>query len=114
MSEIRNPPRTASWACIACFFCLLSIFCQAQATPSVIAVEHGPNASQQLSKHYVILVSFDGFRYDYARQYHAQNLLALAARGASAPSGMIPSYPTVTLPNHYTMITGLYPGHHGS
>lgn len=113
LSATCNSLRKASWACIASLLSLLSIFCQAQATPPVIALEHGPNASQQLSKHYVILVSFDGFRYDYARQYHAQNLLALADRGASAPSGMIPSYPTVTLPNHYTIISGLYPGHHG-
>jgi hypothetical protein len=32
----------------------------------VIAFENGPNASSQISKHYVLLVSLDGFRYDYA------------------------------------------------
>ena len=37
----------------------------------------------------------------------------MAARGASAPDGMIPSYPSVTFPNHYTIVTGLYPEHHG-
>jgi len=88
-------------------------FCAAQATGPVIEVPNPPNTAAQQTKHYVVLVSLDGFRYDYARKYNAQNLLALAARGASAPGGMIPSYPSVTFPNHYTIVTGLYPEHHG-
>ncbi|HYM77763.1 MAG TPA: ectonucleotide pyrophosphatase/phosphodiesterase [Candidatus Dormibacteraeota bacterium] len=92
---------------------LLAITCHAQAIAPVITVEHGPNAPQQLSKPYVILVSLDGFRYDYAKRYHADHLLALAADGASAPEGMLPSYPTITFPNHYSIVTGLYPEHHG-
>src|ERR1700690_4457389 len=79
----------------------------------VIAVDHGPNAPQQMAKPYVILVSLDGFRYDYAKRYHADHLLALAAEGASAPEGMLPAYPSITFPNHYTIVTGLYPEHHG-
>ena len=79
----------------------------------VIAVDHGPNAPQQMAKPYVILVSLDGFRYDYAKKYHADHLLALAAQGASAPEGMLPAYPSITFPNHYTIVTGLYPDHHG-
>jgi predicted AlkP superfamily pyrophosphatase or phosphodiesterase len=64
------------------------------------------------AKPYVILVSLDGFRYDYAERYHAVNLLALGADGAAAEA-MIPSFPSVTFPNHITLVTGLYPGHHG-
>jgi predicted AlkP superfamily pyrophosphatase or phosphodiesterase len=78
-----------------------------------IVTEHGPNSAEQQSKHYVILVSLDGFRYDYARKYDAHNLVALGERGASAPDGMIPAYPSITFPNHYTIVTGLYPEHHG-
>ncbi len=85
----------------------------AQSIAPVIEVPHAPNAETQRAKHYVILVSLDGFRYDYAQKYGAKNLLALAASGASAPEGMIPSYPSVTFPNHYTIVTGLYPEHHG-
>jgi hypothetical protein len=81
------------------------------ATP--ITVEQGPNTAAQQGKPYVILVSLDGFRYDYPRIYHSPNLDALAARGASAPDGMIPAYPSITFPNHYTIVTGLYPEHHG-
>ncbi|MGA9800549.1 MAG: ectonucleotide pyrophosphatase/phosphodiesterase [Terriglobales bacterium] len=84
-----------------------------QTLSPVITVDHGPNAPQKLSKPYVILVSLDGFRYDYAKKYHANHLLALAAQGASAPEGMLPSFPSITFPNHYTIVTGLYPGHHG-
>ncbi len=79
----------------------------------VITVDHGPNAMLQEQKHYVVLVSLDGFRWDYAKKYGAKNLLAIAAHGASAPDGMLPSYPSVTFPNHYTLVTGLYPEHHG-
>lgn len=28
-------------------------------------------------------------------------------------NGMYPSYPSITFPNHYSIITGLYPSHHG-
>jgi len=79
----------------------------------VIDVDHGPNAPAQRAKHYVVLVSLDGFRYDYAAKYGATNLQHVAAEGASAPDGMIPSFPSVTFPNHLTLVTGLYPEHHG-
>jgi len=95
---------------LACFLTAVSL---AQAIAPVITVDHGPNASQQLAKPYVILVSLDGFRYDYPQRYHARNLVELGARGASAPEGMIPPYPSITFPSHYTIITGLYPEHHG-
>jgi predicted AlkP superfamily pyrophosphatase or phosphodiesterase len=78
-----------------------------------IFTDHGPNTAEQQAKPYVILVSLDGFRYDYPRKYSAANILALGTRGASAPEGMIPAYPSVTFPNHLTLVTGLYPEHHG-
>lgn len=93
--------------------CLLAVACHGQGIAPVITVDHGPNAPEQISKPYVILVSLDGFRYDYAKKYHAEHLLALATEGASAPEGMLPAYPSITFPNHYTIVTGLYPEHHG-
>jgi alkaline phosphatase D len=92
---------------------LTAVICSAQSTSTVIEVPNPPNTAAQQAKHYVILVSLDGFRYDYANKYSAKNLLAMAVRGASAPDGMIPSYPSLTFPNHYTIVTGLYPEHHG-
>src|SRR5271154_5021313 len=69
------------------------VVCGAQAIAPVIEVQNPPNSPSQQAKHYVVLVSLDGFRYDYAQKYGAKNLLAMARRGASAPDGMIPSYP---------------------
>ena len=60
----------------------------------------------------VILVSIDGFRADYLDRGLTPTLSALAAEGARA-SGMHPSFPSVTFPNHYTLVTGLRPDHHG-
>ena len=70
------------------------------------------NSRTQEKKPYVILISADGFRYDYAKMYKATHLLELAGSGVKAPY-MIPSFPSVTFPNHYTLVTGMYPSHHG-
>ncbi len=60
----------------------------------------------------LILVSFDGYRWDYPELHAAPELLRLAAAGVRAER-LIPSFPTKTFPNHYTLVTGLYPEHHG-
>jgi predicted AlkP superfamily pyrophosphatase or phosphodiesterase len=60
----------------------------------------------------LVLISFDGWRWDYIDRFPTPNLHALAARGARAER-LIPSFPTLTFPNHYTIVTGLYPTHHG-
>jgi predicted AlkP superfamily pyrophosphatase or phosphodiesterase len=92
---------------------LFAFFLSLSASAQVIAVDHGPNAEAQQGKPYVVMVSLDGFRYDYAAKYGAKHLLALGAAGAIASQGMIPAYPSLTFPNHYTLVTGLYPEHHG-
>ncbi len=60
----------------------------------------------------VILVSMDGFRYDYIDKFAPPTIQRLARDGVRARS-MIPSFPTKTFPNHYTVATGLYPQNHG-
>ncbi len=62
----------------------------------------------------LLLVSMDGFRWDYRRMYPAEtpHLQQYAAEGISARE-LIPVYPTNTFPNHYAIVTGLYPAHHG-
>ena len=67
---------------------------------------------QSHQKPYVILVSFDGFRYDYASRFNLPNFRQFIDNGASA-EGLIPAFPSKTFPNHYSIVTGLYPGHHG-
>jgi predicted AlkP superfamily pyrophosphatase or phosphodiesterase len=61
---------------------------------------------------YVIMLSMDGFRWDYAERVPTPNLDAMAAAGVMAEY-LIPAFPTKTFPNHYTMATGLYPDNHG-
>ncbi|WP_374949497.1 ectonucleotide pyrophosphatase/phosphodiesterase [Mucilaginibacter sp.] len=70
------------------------------------------NSPAQQKKPYVILISADGFRWDYADRYNAENLIRLRKQGVAAAS-MQPSYPSVTFPNHYAMVSGLYPSHSG-
>ncbi|WP_027375550.1 ectonucleotide pyrophosphatase/phosphodiesterase [Chryseobacterium sp. UNC8MFCol] len=70
------------------------------------------NSLEAQSKPYVIMISTDGFRYDYAKKYNAEHLLKLSGNGVQAKA-MIPSYPSITFPNHWSLITGLYPSHHG-
>jgi alkaline phosphatase D len=79
----------------------------------LVHVESEPNSAAAQKAHYVVLVSLDGFRWDYAKRDGAVNLLALGKKGVWAPEGMMPSYPSLTFPNHFTILTGLYPEHHG-
>ena len=60
----------------------------------------------------VILISIDGFRADYLDRGLTPTLASLAASGVRADA-LKPSFPTLTFPNHYTLVTGLYPDHHG-
>lgn len=60
----------------------------------------------------VLMISIDGFRHDYLDLYQPPNLLALAAGGARAER-LVPSFPSKTFPNHYTLVTGLVPDRHG-
>ncbi|KAI9291632.1 Phosphodiest-domain-containing protein [Neoconidiobolus thromboides FSU 785] len=60
----------------------------------------------------VILISLDGFRADYLNRNITPNLNRLVESGTS-PKYMIPSFPSVTFPNHYSIVTGLLPDSHG-
>ncbi len=60
----------------------------------------------------VILISIDGWRWDYLERFAAPTLSKLAAGGVRA-DGLIPQFPSKTFPNHYTIVTGLALAHHG-
>ncbi len=79
----------------------------------LVHTDNGPNSEAAQKAHYLVLVSLDGFRWDYAKRDGATHLLALGKAGVWAPEGMLPSYPSLTFPNHFTIVTGLYPEHHG-
>jgi predicted AlkP superfamily pyrophosphatase or phosphodiesterase len=61
---------------------------------------------------HVILVSFDGFSHEYVEKFDTPNFDNFIKQGASAEM-MVPSYPSKTFPNHYSLVTGLHPGNHG-
>ena len=96
------------------FLLLFLIFINgfSQVDTAQVIVPHRLNSVEAILKPYVILISADGFRYDYAEKYSAKNLLKIAEKGVSAKA-LIPSFPTLTFPNHWSLITGLYPAHHG-
>ncbi|WP_353117396.1 ectonucleotide pyrophosphatase/phosphodiesterase [Myroides odoratus] len=85
---------------------------QAQEIEKQLVIEERKNDPKSEESPYVILVSLDGFRYDYIEKHEAKFLAELANLGTKAES-LIPSYPSVTFPNHYSIVTGMYPGHHG-
>ena len=70
------------------------------------------NSAEALEKPYLIFISADGYRYDYTEKYKAKNLQKFSNEGVKAKA-MLPSYPSITFPNHWSIITGLYPSHHG-
>ena len=76
----------------------------------VIFFSQGSYHSQ--SKNYTILVSFDGFRWDYANRGFTPNLEFIKKNGVHALS-LKPCFPSKTFPNHFSIITGMYPQNHG-
>jgi predicted AlkP superfamily pyrophosphatase or phosphodiesterase len=64
------------------------------------------------TKPYVILISFDAFRWDYLNRGITPNLDKLKNEGVSALS-LRPTFPSKTFPNHLSIITGMYNDHHG-
>ena len=68
--------------------------------------------SATAGKAIVILVSIDGWRWDYIDRFAPPNITRLAQAGVRAEA-LIPIFPSKTFPNHYTIVTGLFPGHHG-
>ncbi|CDG39128.1 Alkaline phosphodiesterase I / Nucleotide pyrophosphatase [Asaia bogorensis] len=86
---------------LTALFCLAG--CETPATPAKTDIQSGLPP--------VILVSIDGFRPDYLHHGETPVLDSLTDEGVFAP--MRPSFPSITFPNHYTLVTGLRPDHHG-
>ena len=72
----------------------------------------GINAVDKRDLPHIVLVSIDGFRWDYPDQFATPAIDRLIANGVRAHS-LRPVYPTVTFPNHYSIATGLNPSNHG-
>jgi len=79
---------------------------------TIVVLGAAPYAPAARPKPTVILISIDGFRYDYLDRIDAPTLRSLSADGVRADS-LIPQFPTLTFPNHYAIATGLLPAHNG-
>jgi predicted AlkP superfamily pyrophosphatase or phosphodiesterase len=90
---------------------LLLVSCNNKILSSTRSITN-TNSEAAQKKPYLILISFDGFRWDYVEKYNPPNLSSFIKNGVKAES-LIPSFPTKTFPNHYTIATGLYPDKHG-
>lgn len=75
-----------------------------------LVLANGAQAREK-APHLTILISIDGFRADYLDRGDTPVMKALAQDGARA--AMRPSFPSVTFPNHYTLVTGKRPDRHG-
>jgi ectonucleotide pyrophosphatase/phosphodiesterase family member 5 len=64
------------------------------------------------NNNYLILISWDGCRWDYINRNLTPNVQKLIDDGVRAES-LQPVFPSKTFPNHYTLVTGLYPQNHG-
>ena len=72
----------------------------------------GQNAEQHLNSPYLIIISIDGYRRDYLEQYPTRTIRRFADQ-ATRSEGLVPVWPTLTFPNHYSIVTGLKPSRHG-
>ncbi|NXF89097.1 ENPP7 phosphodiesterase, partial [Eubucco bourcierii] len=87
-------------------FTLLGLLFAALPLASCVPVQQAPNRSK------VLLVSFDGFRWNYDQDVDTPNLDTMAAEGVKAQY-MTPAFITITSPCHFTLLTGRYLESHG-
>ena len=79
--------------------------CASRATPTTSSLS---SAQQPI----VILISIDGWRWDYTERFKPPAIESLARSGVRS-DGLIPTFPSKTFPNHYSIVTGLHPAAHG-
>ena len=93
-----------------CLFFLFLLFISCQWNPKKTKVIE--NAPQHLNQPYVLLISIDGYRYDYTTRFKPPALTKFTQKGIQA-QGLIPIFPSITFPNHYAIATGLRADKHG-
>ncbi|KAK2528355.1 Enpp7, partial [Columba guinea] len=87
-------------------FTSLGLLCAA------LSLAGGVPVQQRSSRSKVLLVSFDGFRWDYDQDVDTPHLDAMATEGVKAQY-MTPAFITITSPCHFTLLTGRYLENHG-
>ncbi|KAL2251103.1 UNVERIFIED_CONTAM: Ectonucleotide pyrophosphatase/phosphodiesterase family member 3 [Sesamum indicum] len=101
--------------CAAIVFGFL-FFSASNSSASSVKLDSTVEASRRLAKlksPVVLLISSDGFRFGYQFKIDTPNINRLIKNGTEAEVGLIPVFPTLTFPNHYSIVTGLYPAYHG-
>ncbi len=105
-------PSIASAARVALLVLVLSLAACATSPQRPPAPAPAPAPAQAQPQPPLLLISIDGFRADYFDLGISPNIERFAREGVRA-RWMNPSYPSLTFPNHYTLVTGLRPDHHG-
>lgn len=118
---MHRSPRRAPAFLLPAFLLLLTTACGdgvdrrpsgAMADSLAPATSGGVNAQRHRDAAHVVLVSFDGFRWDYLDRYPAPAFQRVADAGVRAER-MIPAFPSKTFPTHYSVATGMYAENHG-
>jgi len=104
--------RSVSYSSVLLFAILATACAHPNQADKVIAAPSNSAIQSKSDAAPVILISIDGFKPDYLTRGVTPNLNALAKQGAVADA-MRPAFPSITFPNHYTLVTGLTPDHHG-
>jgi predicted AlkP superfamily pyrophosphatase or phosphodiesterase len=81
----------------------------------ICVIHNAPEVKSQINQgngQTTVILSLDGFRWDYPAKTSTPGLNRIAKDGVKAVT-LVPSFPSKTFPNHYTIATGLYPDHHG-
>jgi alkaline phosphatase D len=95
-----------------CLVLLVLSSCTSTKQNKVLSGSSELNSEESKNKAYILLISIDGYRWDYTKKYKPKFLSQFMATGASLKS-LRPAYPTKTFPNHISIITGKYPMNHG-
>jgi predicted AlkP superfamily pyrophosphatase or phosphodiesterase len=79
---------------------------------AVVSDSAVPTGATQPPPPIVVLISIDGWRWDYMDRFRPRVIGRLALTGVRS-EGLIPIFPSKTFPNHYTVVTGLHAARHG-
>lgn len=103
MKHKKNLQRSCLAASLAVLSMLqtLDLSCAAQKTPA------------QNPDYKLLIISFDGFRWDYLQRTHTPNFDRFITEGVHARQGIKDAFVTKTFPNHFTLVTGLWEESHG-
>jgi predicted AlkP superfamily pyrophosphatase or phosphodiesterase len=110
--KLQGGPLRAARAFVLLAIALAAMACGGRPGTGAASAASAAQPASPPAPQRVLLISLDGFRWDYVDRAPAVRLRELAARGVRADR-MIPAFPSQTFPNHYTIVTGLTPEEHG-